>query len=227
MNRIILLTFVIAAVLGFLINQLMSHRQASLAGNPMPAQFLPWQIEKLNNGNTRVFGLELGRSSLADVEKLFREKAEVSLFVSKSGHYELEAYFDKVILGGFSAQYVLTIALTQEQLADLYKRGSRLSHLSDGRQKVSLAAQDTPLVYQAQISSLVYLTRTWLDGETLLKRFGEPWRKIRESNRDAVHWLYPEKGLDVAIDDSGRAVFQYIAPKRFDLLLAPLTNNVR
>jgi len=196
-------------------------KEGSSQDHPM-AQFLPWQIEPTVQGSIRVFGLTLGESTLQDAENLFHGGAKVSLFVSADGRHKVEAYFDKVILGGHSAQFVLVMALGQEQLATMFQRGARVSNLGDGRKKVTLTGEDLQTVFATPISSLAYLTRTRLDDELLRKRFGEPAQRIREAGNNTTHWLYPDLGLDVALNDEGRAVLQYVSPKDFSGLMEPL-----
>lgn len=190
--------------------------------NHPAAQFLPWQIEPTTQGSIRVFGLTLGESTLQEAEDLYHGGAKVSLFVSPESIYKVEAYFDKVILGGLSAQFVLVMALSQEQQTAMYQRGARVSNLGDGKKKVTLKGEDLQTVFATPIASLAYLTRTRLDDELLLKRFGEPAQRIRESENNTTHWLYPELGLDVALNDEGRAVLQYVSPKEFSGLMEPL-----
>ena len=61
-----------------------------------------------------------------------------------------------------------------------------------------------------------------LDEDLLHKRFGEPAQRIREAENNTTHWLYPERGLDIALNDEGQAVMQYVSPKAFSKLMAPL-----
>ena len=183
---------------------------------------MPWQIEPTASGNIRVFGLELGQSTLREAERLYHGGAEVSLFVAPDGQYRVEAYFDKVVLGGFSAQMVMVMALPGERLAAMYQRGIRVSHLGGDRKKVTLAPEDLQRVFDSPIASLAYLTRARLDAELLQKRFGEPDQRIREEQGQMTHWLYPHLGLDVALQDNGHAVLQYVSPKQFTELMAPL-----
>lgn len=190
--------------------------------NVPSAQFLPWQIEPTARGSIRVFGLTLGESTLQQAEDLFHGGAKVSLFVSPDARYKVEAYFDKVILGGFSAQLVMVMDLSQEQQAAMFQRGVRMSNLGGGRKKVTVAGEDLKTIFHTPIASIAYLTRARLDDELLRKRFGEPAQRVREAENNTTHWLYPELGLDVALHDEGRAVLQYVSPKQFPVLMAPL-----
>ena len=216
----ILLVGVLVAAVGML-TPIPIDKEGSSQNQPT-AQFLPWQIEPTPQGSIRVFGLTLGESTLQEAEDLYHGGAKVSLFVSPESIYKVEAYFDKVILGGLSAQFVLVMALSQEQQTAMYQRGARVSNLGDGKKKVTLTGEDLQTVFATPIASLAYLTRTRLDDELLRKRFGEPAQRIRESENNTTHWLYPELGLDVALNDEGRAVLQYVSPKEFSGLMEPL-----
>lgn len=185
-------------------------------------QFLPWQIEPTADGSIKVFGLILDKSTLDDAEKLFQGGAKVSMFSEQGGQYKVEAYFDKVVLGGFSAKLVMVMALSQEQMAAMFGRGTRIGNLGGGKKKVTLAADDLKTVFSSPIRSLAYLTRARLDEEMLSKRFGEPEQRLQEPESGTTHWLYPALGVDVALSNEGYAVLQYISPQRFSDLMAPL-----
>lgn len=226
MDKRIIVTILIVAALAFIGAQWIPAPVASTDKmSKRQMQFLPWQIETSASNSIRVFGIVLGQTRLREAEDLYQSPAEISLFVSAQGKYQIEAYFDKLIMGGFSAQMVMTMDFSQTQQAAMFKRGLRLSHLGGGRQKVSLAEADRRQVANAVINSLVYLTRTRVDESLLLKRFGEPTQRVREEQQHLTHWLYPEKGLDVALGDHGHAVFQYISPQHFTLLQTPLTQQ--
>ena len=59
---------------------------------------LPWNLELSDSGEVRVFGLWLGRATLADAEQRFGSAAEAGLFVDPDGRRSVEAYFDRIIL---------------------------------------------------------------------------------------------------------------------------------
>ncbi|HIE54969.1 MAG TPA: hypothetical protein EYP90_07290 [Chromatiaceae bacterium] len=189
---------------------------------PEPARHLPWQIEVLPDGGSRVFGITLGKSTLAEVEQQFQEEAEVSLFVADSGARVAEAFFNSVTLNGLKARMVVTLGFSDDQLQQLFERGVRISTLGQGRRKVTLSGPDLLLARNTPVVALTYLPRINLDGETVQKRFGAPARRIAEAGGKIVHWLYPDKGLDIVISEEGREVLQYVPPGRFEQLLKPL-----
>ncbi len=185
-------------------------------------QFLPWQIEHTVGGGTRIFGITLGETTLDEAEQQMHGAAEITLFATPDGGHKVEAYFDKVVLGGFSAKIVMVMQLTQDETEAMFSRGVRISTMGSGTNKVTLASEDVRRVYATPIISLAYLTRTTLDDELLLKRFGEPSARVTELKNGTVHWLYPELGLDIALSSKGKAVLQYVLPSDFDALVKPL-----
>lgn len=185
-----------------------------------PSAELPWQIEQRAEG-MRVFGLTLGRSSLNDAQIKFHEQAEISLFVSDDRHFAAEAYFDQVNLGGLRAKVVLSAALSQAELQDMYDRGIRISGMSSGR-KIELHPDDKARVLSTAIASINYLPSAKLEEALLVQRFGEPARRVREEKNEILHLLYPQHGLDIALSSKNKAVFQYVPPAKFESLMAPL-----
>lgn len=189
-----------------------------------PDQTFPWQIEVTANGSIQVFGLVLGDSTLQHAQQVFGPMTELSLFepAPGKGHRAVEAYFDKVNLGGLSAKVVVVLAFSQEQLQGIFERGIRISTLGDGSRKVSLSVQDNNLANQATIFTVTYLPQVRLEPDLLEKRFGKPEKLLIEDATKTRHWLYPGLGLDIALDEKNKAVLQYIAPAEFSYLLKPL-----
>ncbi|WP_303908311.1 hypothetical protein [Thiohalomonas denitrificans] len=182
---------------------------------------MPWQIEPVD-GTTRVFGLTLGESTLADAESVIGEEAEVSLFRSPEGLIDIEAYFDEATMGGLKSKIVLIMALSETERDAMYHRGIRIATMGSGTRKVTLAPEDQRRVRRAPIASLTYLPRIDLEPELLIQRFGEPARRIEEPEEETVHWLYPALGLDIAVHEEGREVFQYVSPDDFGRVIQPL-----
>lgn len=183
---------------------------------------LPWQIEVTPDGLSRVFGITLGKSTLSELEQALQEEASVSLFSADQGKKVVEAYFNTVTLSGLKARMVATVDFTAEELQQLFDRGERISTLAMGKRKVTLSDTDLALARARPVVALTYLPRANLDEEAVLRRFGEPARRIAEVEGKLVHWLYPDKGLDVVISMEEKEVLQYVAPRNFQRLLEPL-----
>lgn len=183
---------------------------------------MPWTIKVNNDGTSTVFGLTLDRSTLGDAQQQFQEPGELTMFRSRHGRLAVEGYFDDVILSGFSSQFVLEARLSDAELNAIYNRGLRVATMSDRQQRITMGPADMARVRTAPIASITYLPRTSIGWATVAKRFGKPSLKMTEPNGTTVHWLYPAKGLDVAIEANGKAVLQYVAPRDFQRVLKPL-----
>lgn len=194
------------------------------AGKQPPTLMQPWQIINHPDGSTSVFGLTLGRSTLQQAEQSFQSQAKVTLFESGSdrGHRKLEAFFERVNVRGLSARIVMVLDMAPEQMQAIYDRGVRVSTLGDGSRKITLSGEDRRRVRQAAIDSITYLPPIRLEAQWIRQRFGKPAQKVSDNDGNVIHWLYPDKGLDVALDAQGGAVLQYVSPADFAQLVAPL-----
>lgn len=186
----------------------------------------PWQVDILDDGSTRVFSLTLGKSQLIDAEKLFKSIAEITLFSVDGGEASVEAFFRDIKSAGLNARMVISMDLSQQQMTEMLNRGARISTLGSGTRKVTLSSEDAERVRYSAISSITYLPSTQLDAELIEKRFGVPAEKLADSQSDAIHWLYPSKGIDIALSENSKEVIQYVLPERFDALVQPLKKTV-
>lgn len=195
-----------------------------LPGGPPPEspRFLPWQIEVLPDGRSRVFGIRLGESPLGELEQKLQQEAEISLFASDGGSKSVEAYFNSVTLSGLKARMVAVLGLDEATLQQMFDRGERIATYAQGQRKVTLSDADLALARRSPVVAITYLPRTDLDEATITRLFGTPARTIAEPGGRIVHWLYPDKGLDVAMDRQGKEVFQYVPPRDFERLTKPL-----
>ena len=190
-----------------------------------PNPKLPWMIEVDVHGESHVFGLTLGESTLADAREAFQEQGKMNLFVSPQGEYAIEAYFQRLFLSGLRADLVLALDVGQQQAAEIFDRGLRISKLGSGARKVDMTTPDKEMLADAKIALITYLPATDLEEEIIRRYFGEPQQKISEKKSGIIHWLYPEKGLDIGVNPDGKEVFQYVRPSEFEELVKPLDDD--
>ena len=190
----------------------------------------PWQIELLPSGDTRVFSLIIGQSTLDEAELLFKEKAKITLFMPPQSTSEqtefsrpvIEAFFGEVKQGGLKSKMVMSMDIPVDKINAIYNRGIRIATLGSGTRKVTLSDDDARIVRQSVIASITYLPAVNLQGILIEKRFGAPAEKLADSESDAIHWLYPELGVDIVLSDTNKEVIQYVTPDKFDALVQPL-----
>jgi len=216
MDRKILLSVLAGALLAFVgIWMLLSAFPDERAG----VRLYPWEVARTADGRVKVFDLTLGESTLADLRSLLGEDGKLSLFAETHGDgaddsFAVEAYFDNILLSNLKADWVASLHAPQVQLAAMYDRGLRASKLASGSRKVKLDPEDAETLVEVPIQSLTYLPWKSLRPEDIVGRFGKPARKIAEEN-GVVHWLYPERGLDIARDPDGGVVIQYLNPSQY------------
>lgn len=188
---------------------------------------LPWRVEQDESGRLRVFGFTLGQTTLGQIQDFFQEEGTISLFARFDSRGEpvghtVEVYFEQRYLQRLRADFVFSLDVDAARLAALYERGLRISQAGSGAKKVKLASEDIPFLRMCPIRALTYLPWKALDADILRNRFGRPAERRLEPESGVIHWLYPEKGMDVAINRDGNTVIQYVNREDFDRLLAPL-----
>ncbi len=185
---------------------------------------LPWNITHPTPDTVRVFGITLGVSTLSDANKVFKEESDVSLFKPSDAGMGVEAFIEEVNFNGLKAKIVMTVAVAPEKLQGMYERGLRINSTPSGK-RITLTADDLLIVRNSPVASLTYLPNVSLDEAIVSKRFGEPAMRIKETRSGAVHWLYPQHGLDVVLGGKERPLLQYVALKNFEQLRDPLLKN--
>jgi len=208
MDRKLILSILAAAVLGFIAIMLFPGSREQ-EGPPK----LPWDVSVDDRGRVRVFGLTLGQSKLADIQALFGEEGEINLFSPTAGQYSVESYFEQIYLSSLRADFVVTLDAPPETLAAMYDQGLRVSQLPSGTKRIKLDPADVAALRQTPIRHITYLPQSRLDEALLEKRFGTPAERITEAESGVVHWIYPDKGLDLARDLKGKVVIQYVNPE--------------
>ncbi len=185
-----------------------------------PASGAPWQIALPAAGQSRVFGLLLPGSTLADTRKRWPEELKLALMTDFGGRVALEGYVERFEAGGVTGRLLLAFD-TEAQAAAVNRwrdtlRGTPTE--SGGRQHHLSEAASTELA-PARLVGLSFLPAAQLDAELLTARFGPPAERIAGGER-LQHWLYPALGLAVVLDSKGRDVLQYVAPADFERRLA-------
>ncbi|MEN8761937.1 MAG: hypothetical protein ABF290_05835 [Thiogranum sp.] len=182
---------------------------------------LPWQIELLPDGNSKVFGITLGKSTLGEAHDLLGDDMELAIIVVAADDSGLEMYYSRYTAGVFSGKLVLAADVLNDTLEQLLDRAVRAEYMESGARKFHLHPDDLPLAYQAAVKSITFIPGIALDEKTALKHFGKPAETIPRGDQ-LVHLLYPDRGLDLIINKDGKDVLQYVAPREFAELRDPL-----
>lgn len=124
-----------------------------------------------------------------------------------------------------SGKMVLVADVGRETIAQLRQRAVKAEYMDSSTRKYILQQDDLAFAWRAPIAGITFIPAVSLDAETVLKRFGAPAERIRVDEQ-VEHFLYPQKGLDLMLDSQGKEVLQYVAPREFARLRAPLIKAV-
>lgn len=182
---------------------------------------MPWQIEALGEGYTRVFGLTPGASTLDAARARLGNDAEVALIVAPGETGSVEAFYQSVSAGGVTGKMVLTLETTRADREAMLKRAVKAEYMESTTRRITLADVDLQALKQARIVAIAFIPAAQLDEAVVLQRFGAPAERIRSSEH-TEHFLYPAKGLDLRLDAKGKELLQYVAPREFARLRDPL-----
>lgn len=213
----------IAIVVAFLALPLL-FRADDGARNEMPTEGMPWQIEVLPDGSTRVFGLTLERSTLDDARKQLGGDVQIALVIAPGESGAVEAYYESVTAGKVMGKMVLTLDTSLAQREQMLKRARKVDYMESTTRRVTLGDEDLAQVGAFPIAAIAFIPSANLDETIVLRRFGVPAERIRIS-ADSEHFLYPDKGLDLQLDTKGKELLQYVAPRNFARLRDPLLDK--
>lgn len=186
-----------------------------------PESNLPWQIELDGRGGSKVFGLQPGVSTLADVRRALGDELEVAIVAAPQEVGALEAYYNQVPLGFVLAKLIVTVDASPEAISAMRERAVKAEYMESTTRKIRLHADDRAAVEDMPIRAIAVIPTVNLDEATVIQRFGPPGERLPVSDK-RVHLLYPDKGLDVIVDGDGKELLQYVAPRDFALLRTPL-----
>ena len=187
--------------------------------DPDSIRNLPWQIDRLPNGRSRVFGVTLGDSTLGEARNQLGEGMTLAVIVSPGQDTGgLEMYYSHFRAGLFSGKLVLAARVSPERLEQFMKRAARAGYMDSGARKFTLNPDDLPLALGAPLESITFIPTVHIDKDSAARRFGpaEDTLRVREQS---THLLYPDKGLDLIINENGRDILQYVAPRDFERLI--------
>ena len=167
---------------------------------------LPWQINVLPGGKSRVFGLTLGSSVLNDATAAFGDAPQLAVVAASGQAGAMEAYFDHVSLGPLTGKVIVVAEMPDSQLRDIQKRAQKTEPQETGNRRFSLSAEDRQAAGKAPVRTITFIPAAKLDAQVVHDRFGRPGERLAVG--DVEHFLYADKGLDLALSREGKAVLQ-------------------
>jgi len=178
--------------------------------NSEPVTGLPWQIERLPDGHTRIFGITPGQTTLAGAIERLGNDLDLALIAAPHESGAVEAYYSHHSAGPVTGKLFLMLDIDPEVLVSLRERAFQ----DGGTRRYHLHPDDLPVAYRAPVRVISFMPSYNLDEEIVQARFGTPAGVI-QTDEQQQHWLYPDKGLDLILNAEGKEVLQYLPPAEF------------
>lgn len=194
----------------------------SLTEKKEGTQNYPWDISVNTQGHLKVFGLIIDESSIIDSKNLLNANPKLALLQSKDKSLALELDLGEHSFGLITGRLLANIDISEEHKQRLKKNNVKFTGFESGSAKMSLDHEDAIELLTYPLNGFTFIPYGAFDEQKVLKFFGTPEQRIKE-NETMEHFLYPEKGLSIIVDQSGKEVFQYVSPKNFSRLKSPLT----
>jgi hypothetical protein len=187
-----------------------------------PDTGLPWQVRRLDQGHSQVFGLEPGRDTLAQVQARLGDGLQVALVARLGEAGALEALADPYKAGFVSGRLVLAFEVPAEQLLAWRTAAGSSEAMEGGVRRFKLRADHRQQAAQARLIGLSFVPSVRLTDADVRQRFGAPAQTLDQADGARV-LLYPEMGLSITVAPGQRGVLQYVAPGEYEQRLrAPL-----
>ena len=177
-----------------------------------PVTGLPWQIDILPNGNTRVFGIEPGQTTLATAIGQLGSDMELAIIAAPGEPGTLEAYYSHYSAGPITGKLILIMDTSAEVLTEMRRRAFQ----DGGTRRHHLHPDDLPVAYRTPVRVITFMPSFNLDEAIAQDRFVTPDETIQVDGQQK-HLLYPDKGLDLILNADGRELLQYLQPQNFDV----------
>ena len=182
-----------------------------------PVTGFPWQIERLPNGTTRVFGIVPGQTTLGEAMAQLGDDNELAIIAAPGETGSLEVYYSHYTAGLIEGKLILVADIEPDTLASLQMRARR----KGGTHRLFLDESDLPTARRAPVRAITFMPTFDLDEEIARARFGIAAEVLPVSAQEQ-HLLYPELGLDLVLNADGKDILQYLSPEDFDTHRAQL-----
>jgi hypothetical protein len=214
---ILVVILAIALVIYYSLNKVKEAPPAKLTG-------MPWQIEILPDGHSKVFGLIPGKTTLREAIAVLGTDNELAIVENKTST-SLEMYFSHYQAGPLSAKLVLAAKTDPADIQQWKQRAIKKDYIGMGKaKKYTLATADRDAALNSVLRAIAFIPAVNLDDDIVRKRFGEPKETIG-AEPDVTYYLYPKQGLSITLSPKAKEVLQYVAPPDFASLRAPLHSN--
>jgi len=167
------------------------------------ADAMPWNIQVLDNGATRIMGITLSKTNIQDAHQIFSHFSETRLF-TRDDKSELLAHFDEFNMAGLLAEIDLVYDISETHLEKVRRQATNTRHNEYQlvRESMLMDLLTTP------VKQLIYKPFIDYDSDIITQRFGPA--TDHETVSETVEKLsYPAIGLVIYLNSDGTDKFVY------------------
>ena len=176
-----------------------------------PLTGLPWQIDVLADGTTKVFGINIGNSRLSDAVKHLGDDMEIAIIAATDEVGKLEMYFRSYRVGLLSGKIILSTNTSEQNIKNWRDNAIKTDYVATGRaKKYFLSEEDRVIALEEVITGITFIPSVNLDDEVIQARFGVP--DSSETIDGIIHYKYFTRGLSIAYSENAKEVLQYVVP---------------
>ena len=186
---------------------------------------LPWQIEVGDRQRTRVLGVVLGETTMADLMHRL-PVPDIRLFVDADGSRSLEAYYVNARIPPFEANLILRPDMDEAALDRIQSEVTSERPMPSGARRYGLSDNALTSLGNVPIVEMSYIPRAQWTEDLITQRFGEPRERMRIAS-DHSYWLYPEEGLVILVPRRGRVLMHYVTQDRWGQTVERLRDEGR
>jgi hypothetical protein len=207
-------TLTALAALGLVVQQVLQPPAPQTAPSAQAAagQGLPWQVDVLADGSSRVMGLHLGVATLAQARARADDSLQVALVARLGEVGVLEALAEPFNAGFVAGRLVLSFDVPATTLNRWRDGSTGSTPMEDGVRRFALRAADQAEAEAALVTGLSFIPVARLTEADVRQRFGAP-QSLRPLAGGATLLSYPAQGLNATVVPGQRALFQYVAPR--------------
>lgn len=186
--------------------------------SPQPPAAKPWDVTIMPDGNVQVLGIHLANTTYKSAQETLGIFGKTAMFRDPDNSLSVEAFFDSINLGGLSAKLILNLSVSAEQMEAMLERATHGKLQPSGAYQHELAEVDRISLLSAPVNAMTYIPTVRLDAAMIKTRFGEPDKKQKTTDADAVivnNWHYMKSMLTVKFAEKQKTLLIYRSKSTF------------
>lgn len=196
------------------------HMLAAPPGPPAAPAKEPWRIDVGADGTSRVMGLQLGTDTLGSLHGRLGEALQPAIVARRGEAGALEALVDPFSAGFVAGRLVLAFDAPSDALARWRDGAAKSDVMNTGAHRYTLSADSAREAASVRLAGATFVPALSLSADDVTQRFGAP-AAVQAGDEGLQTWLYPDRGLAIALQPGRKAVLQYVAPSDFERRLRP------